>query len=79
VEQAQLRVCALGDVVEEVVAQIHGHSETFEDGEAEGVALGVEGVDGCAESGEIRFGGTRGVGEASVFVAFWGFVSFRVL
>jgi hypothetical protein len=53
VEQAQLRVGALGDVVEEVVAQIHGHGETFKDGEAEGEALCVKGVDGCAEGGEF--------------------------
>jgi hypothetical protein len=53
VEEAQLRVCALGDVVEEVVAEVHGHGETFEDGEAEGVALCVERVDGGAEVREF--------------------------
>jgi hypothetical protein len=72
VQEPELGVCALGDVVKKGVAEIHGHCQTFEDGEAEGVALGVEGVDGGAEVGELGFCGTGGVGEASVFVAFWG-------
>jgi hypothetical protein len=69
VDKAQLRVCFPGDVVEEVVAQVHGHGETLQHVERKREALAVEIIQRLLEARELGRRGTLRVRKAPVLVA----------
>ena len=70
VDQPELRISLRSYLVKEMITEIHGHGETFEDIEAEGEALLVEVIHHGFEAWETRIGRARSVHEAAMLVAF---------
>ena len=69
VNKTKLWVGLLGDVVEEIVAQVHGHRQTFQDIECKCETLGIEVVQSLLKSRQVTRRGALRIAKAPMLIA----------